>query len=95
MSRKTLIYLMACAELCLGTYFMLGFLAWLVRIFFLDPSHSSSPATLVVWAVLAGGCFWLYVVAWRKIKEIDRDKPKAPSIDERAEAEREEEKTAV
>jgi hypothetical protein len=95
MSRKTFIYLVACAELCLGTYFMLGFLAWLVKIFFLDAKHTTSPATLLIWLVLAGGCFWLYVIAWRKTKEIEQDLKRPQSPEPKPETPQPEEKTTV
>jgi hypothetical protein len=95
MSRKTWIYIVACAELCLGTYFMLGFLAWLVKLFFLDPAKTTSPTILIVWAALAAGCFWLYVTAWRKMKEIQKDTLGKTEESKSADGERKEEKTAV
>lgn len=68
MSKKVLLVIAAAAELCLGAYFLLAFFGWCAKIYLFSAGRESFSVMIVVWFVLAAGCFVLYGVTRRKLK---------------------------
>jgi len=71
MSRKTLLAIAASAELFLGAYCVLAFVAWTARIYLFTAGKAEFSPVLIVWAALAAGCFFLYSKTMDKIHELE------------------------
>lgn len=71
MSRKTLLTIAASAELFLGAYFVLAFVAWMARVFVFNAGKTEFSPMLIVWASLAAACLWLYSKTMERIKDLD------------------------
>jgi uncharacterized protein HemX len=72
MTRKTKLYIAAFAEVCLGSYFLLGFIAWCARLCFSPTNQSSIEIMMAVWAALAIGAFLMYFRTRRKLSQLDK-----------------------
>ena len=81
MSRKTLLVIAASAELFLGAYFVLAFVAWTARIYLFTAGKSEFSPMLIVWASLAAACFWLYSKTLEKIHDMESTESKLREID--------------
>lgn len=93
MSRKTLLAIIASAELFLGAYFILAFFAWIAKQLLITsfgtgsigPGKSSSffPFVIAMWLALAGVSFLLYNRTKRKIKGLEPETPKETKPEEK------------
>lgn len=81
MSRKALLTILASAELFLGAYFVLAFLAWCAKLYLFTDGNGSFSMMLIVWLVLAATCFWLYGRTINKIKNLDFPTVKPSDLD--------------
>jgi hypothetical protein len=70
MSRKVLFVIAAAGELCLGAYFLLAFFGWCARIYLFNAGREHFSVMIIVWFVLAAGCFALYGITRRKLKQM-------------------------
>jgi hypothetical protein len=71
MSRKTLLYIAASAELCLAGYFVMAFLAWCAKLYLFSSGHNSFSVILLLWPALAIACFVLYALTRRQAKQLE------------------------
>jgi hypothetical protein len=81
MSRKTLLTILASAELFLGAYFVLAFLAWFAKLYLFNEGNKSFSVMLIVWLVLAATCFGIYGKTMSKIKSLEFPKVKPSDLD--------------
>jgi len=70
MSRKALLVVAAAAELCLGAYFLLAFFGWCARIYIFSAGREEFSMMIIIWFLLAAGCFTAYGITRRKLKQL-------------------------
>jgi hypothetical protein len=73
MTRKTKLYVAAYAEVCLASYFMLGFMAWTIRLVLFPTGPGPVSLMMSLWATLSLGCFTLFWRTRRKLKQLESD----------------------
>jgi hypothetical protein len=71
MSPKTRLTIVAAAELSLGAYFMLAFVAWFAKATLFSPDGKTSfPFMLFVWGALMLASFAAYGITRRRMNEL-------------------------
>jgi membrane protein implicated in regulation of membrane protease activity len=80
MSRKTLLTIAASAELFLGAYFVLAFVAWVARVFVFNAGKTEFSPMLIVWASLAAASLWLYSKTMERIRDLEAAEAKLIEI---------------
>jgi len=81
MSRKALLAIAASAELLIGAYCALAFVAWTLRTLLFSSGEGRFPYVIFVWGPLAAICFWLYSRTVNKVRELESGEAAVAHID--------------